>query len=156
MLSSKYYHKTIGGNFRLDALQAAIVSVKLKYLDNWTLGRQANAKKYRMLFKQKGLTDSIILPPEKPGRHIYNQFVIMVPERRDELRAFLTQAGIGTEVYYPVPLHLQKCFDYLGYQPGDFKHAEKAAQFSLAIPIYPELSDDQLEYVVEQIRTFYQ
>ena len=152
----KYYHKIIGGNFRLDALQAAIVSVKLKHLDNWTRGRQKNAEKYRNLFKQKGLTDSITLPLEKPGRHIYNQFVIMVPERRDALRASLSEAGIGTEVYYPVPLHLQDCFKYLGYQPGDFKHAEKAAQCSLAIPIYPELSDDQLAYVVDQIRIFYQ
>ncbi len=152
----KYYHKIIGGNFRLDALQAAIVSVKLKYLDDWTRGRQANAKKYRMLFAQKELTGNITLPLEKPGRHIYNQFVILVPERRDELRAFLNQAGIGSEVYYPVPLHLQECFDYLGYQSGEFKQAEKAAQCSLAIPIYPELSDDQLEYVVEQIRIFFQ
>ncbi len=152
----KYYHKIIGGNFRLDALQAAIVSVKLKYLDDWTRGRQANAKKYRTLFAQKELTGNITLPLEKPGRHIYNQFVILVPERRDELRAFLNQAGIGSEVYYPVPLHLQECFDYLGYQSGQFKQAEKAAQCSLAIPIYPELSDDQLEYVVEQIRIFFQ
>jgi dTDP-4-amino-4,6-dideoxygalactose transaminase len=152
----KYYHKIIGGNFRLDALQAAIVSVKLKHLDDWTRGRQANADKYRELFKQKGLTDRIILPIEKPGRHIYNQFVIMVPERRDELRAALAQAGIGTEVYYPVPLHLQDCFDYLGYQSGEFKHSEKAARHSLAIPIYPELSENQLEYVVDQIKIFYQ
>ena len=152
----KYYHKIIGGNFRLDALQAAIVSVKLKHLDDWTRNRQANAEKYRMLFKAKGLTDSITLPLEKTGRHIYNQFVIMVPERRDELRAFLTKAGIGTEVYYPVPLHLQECFKYLGYRSGEFKHAEKAASRSLAIPIYPELSDDQLEYVVDQIQMFYQ
>jgi len=152
----KYYHKIIGGNFRLDALQAAIVSVKLRHLDDWTNGRQANAQKYRLLFEQKGLTDRITLPIERPGRHIYNQFVIMVPERRDELRAFLSQAGIGTEVYYPVPLHLQDCFDYLGYQSGEFKHAEKAALCSLAIPIYPELSDDQLDYVVDQIRIFYQ
>ncbi len=152
----KYYHKIIGGNFRLDALQAAIVSVKLKHLDDWTRGRQINAEKYRILFNQKGLTDRIILPLEKPGRHIYNQFVIMVPDRRDELRAFLSKAGIGTEVYYPVPLHLQDCFENLGYQSGEFKHAEKAAQCSLAIPIYPELSEEQLEYVVEQIRIFYQ
>jgi len=151
----KYYHKIIGGNFRLDALQAAIVSVKLKYLDGWTQERQTNAEKYRNLFSQKGLSEIIQLPIEQEGRHIYNQFVVMVPEKRDELRDFLAQAGIGTEVYYPVPLHLQACFEYLGYQPGDFKHAEKASRLSLAIPIYPELSDEQLEYVVEQIRMFY-
>ncbi len=152
----KYYHKIIGGNFRLDALQAAIVSVKLKHLDDWTRGRQANAQKYRMLFEEKGMTDRITLPLEKPGRHIYNQFVIMIPEKRDELRKFLNEAGVGTEVYYPVPLHLQDCFAYLGYQSGDFPHAEHAALHSLAIPIYPELSDEQLEYVVDQIQMFYQ
>jgi len=151
----KYYHKIIGGNFRLDALQAAIVSVKLKYLDDWTNGRQTNAHKYRTLFLQKGLTEIITLPLAKENRHIYNQFVIMVPEKRDELRRFLSEAGVGTEVYYPVPLHLQDCFAYLGYQVGDFSNAERAALHSLAIPIYPELSDDQLEYVVDQIRIFY-
>jgi len=152
----KYYHKIIGGNFRLDALQAAIVSVKLKYLDSWTQGRQTNAKKYRDLFSQKGLDELIKLPLEKESRHIYNQFVIMVPEKRDELRVFLSEAGVGTEIYYPVPLHLQECFTYLGYQPGQFKHAEHAAQHSLAIPIYPELTDDQLAYVVDGIQQFYQ
>lgn len=151
----KYYHKLVGGNFRLDALQAAIVSVKLAHLDHWTQTRQANAAKYRRLFSQKGLSETLLLPTEKENRHIYNQFVIMVPDRRDALRTFLSQAGIGTEVYYPVPLHLQECFSYLGYQPGDFQAAEKAALHSLAIPIYPELSDAQLEYVVENIKLFY-
>ena len=151
----KYFHKIIGGNFRLDALQAAIVSVKLKYLDEWTRGRQANANKYRTLFSQKGLEEFITLPLDKESRHIYNQFVIMVPEKRDELRKFLADAGVGTEVYYPVPLHLQDCFAYLGYQAGNFPNAEHAALHSLAIPIYPELTEDQLEYVVEQIRIFY-
>lgn len=151
----KYYHKIVGGNFRLDALQAAIVSVKLVHLDNWTQARQNNATKYRSLFSQKGLIETIQLPVERESRHIYNQFVIMVPDRRDELRAFLAQAGIGTEVYYPVALHLQECFTYLGYRPGDFTVAEKAARLSLAIPIYPELSDAQLEYVVEKFKVFY-
>ena len=151
----KYYHKIIGGNFRLDALQAAIVSVKLKYLDDWTRGRQANAQKYRSLFSQKGLAEIITLPLERENRHIYNQFVILVPEKRDELRAFLSESGVGTEVYYPVPLHLQDCFAYLGYQAGAFPHAEHAALNSLAIPIYPELSENQLEYVVDQIAKFY-
>jgi len=151
----KYYHKIIGGNFRLDALQAAIVSVKLSHLDNWTQARQSNAKKYRNLFSQAGLSETIHLPLEKENRHIYNQFVIMVPDKRDDLREFLAQAGIGTEVYYPVPLHLQECFRHLGYQPGDFKVAEKAALHSLAIPIYPELSTEQLEYVVDTFKAFY-
>ena len=151
----KYHHKFVGGNFRLDALQAAIVSVKLSHLDHWTAARQANAAKYRSLFSQNGLHETIRLPVEKENRHIYNQFVIMVPDNRDVLRDFLAQAGIGTEVYYPVPLHLQECFAYLGYQPGDFIVAEKAARNSLAIPIYPELSDAQLEYVVETIKRFY-
>ena len=151
----KYYHKIIGGNFRLDALQAAIVSVKLSHLDSWTRSRQANAMKYRELFSQAGLDKTIHLPLEKENRHIYNQFVVMVPDKRDDLRGFLAQAGIGTEVYYPVPLHLQECFRYLGYQPGDFKVAEKAALHSLAIPIYPELSNEQLEYVVDTFKAFF-
>jgi dTDP-4-amino-4,6-dideoxygalactose transaminase len=151
----KYYHKIVGGNFRLDALQAAIVSVKLAHLDTWTLARQENAQKYRDLFAQQGLSDTIQPPLEKERRHIYNQFVVMVPDKRDELRAFLAQAGIGSEVYYPVPLHLQECFTYLGYQEGDFKVAERAALHSLAIPIYPELRDAQLEYVVETFKAFY-
>lgn len=151
----KYYHKIVGGNFRLDALQAAIVSVKLTHLDSWTQARQNNAAKYRNLFSQQGLDGTIHLPKEQESRHIYNQFVIMVPDRRDALRDFLAQAGIGSEVYYPVPLHLQECFAYLGYRPGDFAVAEKAALHSVAIPIYPELSDEQLEYVVENIKRFY-
>jgi dTDP-4-amino-4,6-dideoxygalactose transaminase len=151
----KYHHKYVGGNFRLDALQAAIVSVKLNHLDHWTAARQANAAKYRKLFSRYGLHETIHLPIERENRHIYNQFVIMVPDKRDRLKAFLAQAGIGTEVYYPVPLHLQECFADLGYQPGDFNVAEKAAQHSLAIPIYPELSDAQLEYVVDTIKLFY-
>jgi len=151
----KYYHKIIGGNFRLDALQAAIVSVKLSHLDSWTQARQDNAMKYRNLFSEAGLDETIQLPLEKENRHIYNQFVVMVPGKRDDLRGFLAQAGIGTEVYYPVPLHLQECFRYLGYQEGDFKVAEKAALQSLAIPIYPELSNEQLEYVVDKFKNFY-
>ncbi len=114
----KYYHKVIGGNFRLDALQAAIVLVKLSYLDQWTSARQANAGLYRELFSKEGMDDLIGLPVEKNGRHIYNQFVIVVQNRRDELRRFLNESGIGTEVYYPVPMHLQPCFEYLD---EDFK-----------------------------------
>ena len=151
----KYYHKLIGGNFRLDAFQAAVVSIKLKYLDQWTRARQENAQKYRALFSHAGLEDVVELPYEKEDRHIYNQFVIRVGERRDELRGFLSDAGIGTEVYYPVPLHLQDCFSDLNYKKGDFPEAENAALHTLALPIYPELSDDQIEYVVEKIKAFY-
>jgi dTDP-4-amino-4,6-dideoxygalactose transaminase len=151
----KYVHQVIGGNFRLDELQAAIVSIKLKYLDQWTGARQQNATAYRELFSQMKLTEIIKLPREKENRHIYNQFVIMLPERREALRHFLNESGIGTEVYYPLPLHRQACFSYLRYQPGDFPAAEHAAAHSLAIPIYPELTGDQQQYVVEKIREFY-
>lgn len=152
----KYYHAMIGGNFRFDALQAVIVSVKLKHLDNWTAGRQANAARYRKLFEAAGLTKNglVQLPVEMPGyRHIYNQFVIRVPQR-EALQAFLKDQKIGNEVYYPVPLHLQKCFAYLGHKEGDFPHSELAAKETLALPIYPELSDAQAEWVVEAIRQF--
>ena len=150
----KYYHKFIGGNFRLDALQAAIVSVKLKYLDSWSEARQANASRYRDLFSASNLTD-LQLPLEVQNRHIYNQFVVKVPGGRDDLRLYLQDAGIGTEVYYPVPLHLQQCFDYLAYQKGDFPVAEEAAEQTIALPIYPELTNGQQEYVVEKIAEFY-
>jgi dTDP-4-amino-4,6-dideoxygalactose transaminase len=151
----KYYHKLIGGNFRLDAFQAAVVSIKLKYLDQWTTARQKNARKYRALFKHAGLEDVVESPFEKEDRHIYNQFVIRVKERRDDLRQFLNDAGIGTEVYYPVPMHLQACFSDLNYKQGDFPEAEHAALHTVALPIYPELSDDQIEYVVDKIKEFY-
>jgi dTDP-4-amino-4,6-dideoxygalactose transaminase len=151
----KYYHQKIGGNFRLDALQAAIVSIKLKYLDDWTAGRQKNAITYRRLISNAGLEGIVKCPMEKESRHIYNQFVIEVPEKRDELRQFLTDKGVGNEVYYPVPLHLQKCFAYLGYNRGDFSVSEHAADHTLALPIYPELVEDQLSYVVEQLKKFY-
>lgn len=151
----KYYHQKIGGNFRLDALQAAIVSIKLKYLDDWTAGRQKNAITYRRLIANAGLEGIVKCPMEKESRHIYNQFVIEVPEKRDELRQFLTDKGVGNEVYYPVPLHLQKCFAYLGYNRGDFSVSEHAADHTLALPIYPELVEDQISYVVEQLKKFY-
>ena len=151
----KYYHKFIGGNFRLDALQAAVVSVKLNHLDAWSASRQKNAQSYRRLFMEAGL-DRIQLPLEKENRHIYNQFVIKVPEKRDALRQYLQENGIGTEVYYPVPLHLQKCFAHLKYRNGDFPFSEEAATHTLALPIYPELSIEQLEYVVDKIREFTQ
>ncbi|MGB5157668.1 DegT/DnrJ/EryC1/StrS family aminotransferase [Desulfobacterium sp. N47] len=151
----KYYHKYIGGNFRLDALQAAIVSVKLKYLDEWTAARQNNAKKYRTLFSNAALSEYIILPAEKENRHIYNQFIIKVSGKRDELRTHLNNAGIGSEVYYPVPLHLQQCFSYLGYKKGNMPVSEDASANTLALPIYPELTEDMQVYVVEKIKEFY-
>lgn len=150
----KYYHKMIGGNFRLDALQAGIVSLKLSHLDNWTKARQENAGRYRELFADANIGDMVSLPVEKENRHIYNQFVISIKEKRDELRLFLNDAKIGTEIYYPVPLHLQECFSCLNYKKGDFPVAEYAASHTLAIPIYPELSDDQQDYVVEKIKEF--
>jgi dTDP-4-amino-4,6-dideoxygalactose transaminase len=150
----KYYHKFIGGNFRLDALQAAIVSVKLKYLDQWSAARHANAERYRELFGRAGL-NTIQLPLEKESRHIYNQFVIRITRDRDGLRQFLQSADIGTEIYYPVPMHLQECFNYLNYQKGDFPVAEKAAQQTLALPIYPELTEAQQAHVVDRIKAFY-
>ena len=151
----KYFHKLAGGNFRLDAFQAAVVSVKLKYLDKWTKARQENARKYRELLADSGIHDVIKLPVEKEDRHIYNQFVICVTDKRDELRRFLNEAGIGTEIYYPIPMHLQECFLDLNYKKGDFPVAEHAALHTLALPIYPELSDDQLAYVVEKIKAFF-
>jgi len=152
---SKYYHNNVGGNFRLDAFQAAIVSIKLNYLDGWTEARQANADKYRELFIDAGLDDIVNLPTEKENRHIYNQFVISLKEKRDDLRTFLTDAGIGTEIYYPVSMHLQDCFSNLNYRKGDFSVSEYAASHTLALPVYPELSYEQQAYVVERIKEFY-
>ena len=152
----KYYHRYIGGNFRLDAIQAAIVSVKLKHLDGWTGARQKNAQRYEKLFAEAGLGEKIKLPVQKESRHIYNQFVIEVPEKRDDLRNYLNNSGIGNEVYYPVPLHLQECFAYLGYREGDMPVSEHAALHTIALPIYPELTEDMQAYVVEKIKEFYQ
>ncbi|MEA3416165.1 MAG: DegT/DnrJ/EryC1/StrS family aminotransferase [Thermodesulfobacteriota bacterium] len=133
----------IGGNFRLDALQAAIVSIKLSHLDNWTKARQENARKYRGLFADANIGEVVRLPLQKENRHIYKQFVISLKEKRDEFRLFLNDAKIGTEIYYPMPLHLQECFSYLNYKKGDFPVAEHAVSHTLALPIYSELSDDQ-------------
>jgi dTDP-4-amino-4,6-dideoxygalactose transaminase len=149
----KYHHQLVGGNFRLDALQAAVLRVKLNYLPSWTEARRQNAQRYRRLFEQEGVPDGVILPEDAPG-HIYNQFVVRVPDR-DRLQAFLWDCGIGTEVYYPLPLHLQQCFKDLGYRQGDFPHAERAAAESLALPIYPELTKEQQRYVAVQLAAFY-
>ena len=150
----KYYHRIVGGNFRLDALQAAILRVKLTHLTSWTEARRNNARRYRLLFEERALSKYALVPGDSPG-HIYNQFVARSPDR-DRLQRFLGERGVETEVYYPVPLHLQDCFRDLGYQCGDFPEAERAARESLALPIYPELTEDQQRYVVEQVSQFYQ
>ena len=151
----KYYHSMIGGNFRIDEIQAAVLNIKLGHLDAWTVGRQRNAALYRKYFAAAGLDETVTLPHEMPGyRHIYNQFIIRAPER-DALKAFLGEHGVGTEVYYPVPLHLQACFASLGGAPGDYPESERAARETLALPIYGELEAAQLEYVVEVVRAFY-
>ena len=149
----KYYHPVIGGNFRLDALQAAVLRVKLPYLEAWTAKRRENAARYRNLITRADLLDWITLPQDSAG-HIYNQFNIRVPHR-DQLRDFLNERGVGTEIYYPLPLHLQECFQQLNYRPGDFPHAEAAAQESLALPIYPELTEEQQRYVVGVIQEYF-
>lgn len=158
----KYYHKVIGGNFRLDTLQASVLNVKLPHLDRWTSMRQQNALRYEELFHQAGL-------PEKAGLclskavyqghkvshyHIYNQFILRVPNR-DGLRTFLTEKGIGTEIYYPMPLHLQECYQDLGYQEGNLPVAEAACKETVGLPIFPELTQQQQELVVETIHEFY-
>lgn len=147
----KYYHKIVGGNFRLDALQAAVVRVKLKHLDAWTGGRQRNAALYDAKFTAAGLpADRLSTPAVRRDRHIYNQYVIRTPER-DGLKAHLAEAGIGTEIYYPLPLHLQECFAELGYAEGSLPEAEAAAKETLALPIYPELSEAQIDEVVSAV-----
>jgi dTDP-4-amino-4,6-dideoxygalactose transaminase len=151
----KYYHSVIGGNFRLDALQAAVLLVKLRYLDGWTEGRQDNAGYYDAAFSKAGIADHVATPRAMPGyRHIYNQYVLRV-KSRDELRARLADNRVGSEIYYPVPLHMQKCFDYLGYRPDDCPESALAASETVAIPIYPELTREQQDCVVDTITQFY-
>jgi dTDP-4-amino-4,6-dideoxygalactose transaminase len=164
----KYYHKWIGVNSRLDSLQAAVLNVKLKHLDQWTAGRQRNAAHYDRAFTDAGAMTSasslsadsglpIRTPQPVSGKssHIYNQYVIRVPaEMRDGLRTHLTQRGIGTEIYYPVPLHEQECFQHLGYGRGDLPETEAAARETIALPIYPELTTQQLDHVAESITEY--
>jgi dTDP-4-amino-4,6-dideoxygalactose transaminase len=155
----KYYHKVVGGNFRLDAIQAAVLRVKLRYLDQWIEARQRNAARYKSLFMDAGIVasgglDDVRLPVEaSERRHTYNYFVISTPQR-DALRAFLTARQIGTEIYYPVPLHMQECFSELGYGAGDFPVSERMVGETLALPIYPELTAQQQESVVQAIKDF--
>lgn len=158
----KYYHKIIGGNFRLDTIQAAVLNVKLNYLDDWTRRRQENAQRYETLFQQSGvlrkgkvrLPDPVYRESGSKHYHIYNQFVLRV-EKRDDLMAYLKQKGIGSEIYYPVPFHLQECFRYLGHKEGDFPESERAAKETVAIPIYPELTEGQQAEVVGAIESYY-
>lgn len=171
----KYYHKFIGGNFRLDAIQAAVVTAKLKHLDTWTAARQKNAARYNELFQASGLkvvhsdqlgsnssapfesadAPDIILPATIADRHIFNQYVVRV-KQRDLLKTALQESGISTEIYYPVPMHLQECFSYLGYREGEFPHSEAAAKQTLALPVYPELTESQAAYAVENVKRFFQ
>jgi dTDP-4-amino-4,6-dideoxygalactose transaminase len=152
----KYFHKVIGGNFRIDTVQAAVLRVKLPHLAHWTEARRRNAGTYRALFAARSLDEHVTLPAERAGNfHVYNQFVIRATNR-DGLQRHLKAAGVGTEIYYPVPFHLQECFAYLGYHQGDFPQAEAAAASVLALPIYAELTTDQLEYVADSIARFYE
>ncbi len=151
----KYYHAFIGGNFRLDEMQAAVLNVKLPHLDDWSAARRRNAAYYDAAFAKAALGSAVVTPQGAPGgRHIYNQYVVRV-RGRDDLRAHLAKAEIGTEIYYPVPLHLQQCFAYLGHAAGDFPESERAAAETLALPIYPELETAQLQHVVDSIASFY-
>ncbi len=151
---TKYLHELLGGNFRLDALQAAVLRVKARHLEGWTARRRRHAAAYRRLIADAGLDSLITLPVEPPESvHVYNQFVIRAPNR-DELRRFLAARGIGSEIYYPVPLHLQKCFEPLGWRPGSLPNAEQAAGEVLALPIYRELTDTHLSRVVDAIAEF--
>ena len=150
----KYFHSLIGGNFRMDELQAAVLNVKLGHLDSWTAGRQRNAAFYDEAFARADLGRAVQTPAKGTGRHIYNQYILRVRDR-DLLRQHLTAAGVGTEIYYPLALHQQKCFAYLGHRTGDFPESERAAEETLALPIFPELTGTQLQYVVDMIAGFY-
>lgn len=164
----RYYHRVVGGNFRMDELQAAVLLAKLPYLDRWTRARQENARRYHDLFQQAGVktataneyedswkqgSPSIYLPALDGASHVFHQFVIRTG-KRDELKSHLERCGVGNEIYYPVPLHLQKCFEHLGYGSGDLPASERAARETLALPIYPELGEEKMSYVVQSIAAF--
>ncbi|QEH35400.1 Aminotransferase [Aquisphaera giovannonii] len=155
-MEPRYHHHEVGFNSRLDALQAAVLRVKLRHLDAWTALRREVADRYRSLFASHGLEEVVAVPHERPGNyHVYNQFVIRVPAvLRDGLREMLATRKIGTDVYYPIPLHLQTCFESLGHRPGDFPHAEAAARETIALPMYPELTEVEQRHVVGSIRQF--
>jgi dTDP-4-amino-4,6-dideoxygalactose transaminase len=151
----RYLHEAVGINSRLDALQAAVLQIKMKYLDQWTQKRRQNAERYQRLFARTKYADHVTLPPTVSGNfHVYNQFTVRVP-KRDELRTFLKEKGVGTEVYYPLPMHLQNCYRDLGHRKGAFPLSEQAADEVRSIPIYAELTEAQQSYVVEMIAEFY-
>ncbi|RMF74933.1 MAG: DegT/DnrJ/EryC1/StrS family aminotransferase, partial [Planctomycetota bacterium] len=160
--TQKYHHEFVGGNFRIDVLQAAILSIKLRHLDDWTRRRRQVAANYTRLLVDAGVAPEFVRPPAVAGcddlsqtnQHVFHQYVIRT-SRRDDLMAHLQQCGIGAGIYYPVPLHLQECFSYLGHKPGDLPHAEKAAAEVLALPMYPELTDQQQQRIVEEIARFH-
>jgi dTDP-4-amino-4,6-dideoxygalactose transaminase len=156
-MEPRYYHQVVGINSRLDSLQAAVLRVKLPHLDAWTSARQVNAARYQQLFAEYKLADHVAVPGDEPrGRHVWNQFVIRAPGgQRDALRAHLGKSGVGTEIYYPVPLHLQQCFQYLGWQKGDLPQTELAAEETLALPIFPELTEVEQGTVVGRIAEFF-
>ena len=155
-MEPKYHHQEVGLNSRLDAIQAAVLRVKLRHLDAWTRARREAADRYQALFEANRLTDVVIVPRERDGfLHVFNQYVIRVSAAvRDQLREYLSSREVGTEIYYPIPLHLQPCFAALGHKTGDFPHAESAARETIALPLYPELTDEQQRFVVASIRQF--
>ena len=160
--SNKYMYDILGGNFRMDAIQATVLRVKLKHLDSWIMGRQQKAARYETLFSSAGLVEKgLIQTPEAVYRnaglkyfHTYHQYVIRADDR-DDLQRFMREKGVPSAIFYPMPLHLQKCFAYLGYREGDFPESEKATSEVLALPIYPELSEENQDYVVTTIKDFY-
>lgn len=151
--SQKYYHDLVGINSRMDTIQAAVLRVKLRHLDDWTAARARNAEVYSRLLAD---VPGVVLPVAAPyqTRHVWNQFVIRT-SRRDEMKSYLQANGIGTEVYYPLPLHRQKCYAFLGYTPGSFPEAERACEEVLALPVHPQLTGEDLEYVAGKIRSFH-
>ena len=150
--SQKYFHEVCGHNYRMEGIQGAVLGVKLKYLDSWTQKRRAVAQKYRELLSD---IEEIVLPQEMSyAKHVYHLYVIQSPER-DELQKMLTEKGIGTGLHYPLPLHLQKCFLHLGYKKGDFPQTENLAEQCLSLPIYPEMTEEQITYIVNEVRSFY-
>ncbi|MDQ2856008.1 MAG: DegT/DnrJ/EryC1/StrS family aminotransferase [Acidobacteriota bacterium] len=152
---TEYHHAEIGINSRLDAFQAAVLRVKLPHLDDWAAARRAKAADYNELFETAGLSFELITPFVREGaQHVYHLYIVRFPDHRDALMAHLAERGIGTKVYYPVPLHLQECFSYLGYQRGEFPETERAALESFALPLYPELTEDQQRYVVDSVKSF--
>ena len=153
----KYHHEVVGINSRLDELQAAVLRVKVAHLESWTRARQRKAQQYELMFTDAGLNEQVKSPHvRRDGRHVFHQFAIRIAAReRDALREHLRTRGIGSDIYYPLPLHLQNCFRYLGYEKGSFPAAERAAAETLALPIYPELTDEQQDYVVSNIADFF-